>query len=160
MKKVVKRAQTGFTLIELIIAIVLLGILAVTAVPKFLNLQKDAQQGALEGLRAALTSSANVVYAKALIEGATDSADTTLSSGIRVRYGYPYATQTNLKLVADFTEDDFKLTGSAPEVIATLESATSGLSNAEINASDVCKLTYRHPNQGEQPTITISDCDS
>ena len=96
MTTVVKRAQTGFTLIELIIVIVLLGILAVTAAPKFLNLQKDAQQGALEGLRAALTSSANVVYAKALIEGATDSADTTLNSGIRVRYGYPYATQTNM----------------------------------------------------------------
>lgn len=38
-----------------------------------------------------------------LIEGATDSTDTTLTSGIRVRYGYPFATQTNLKLVADFT---------------------------------------------------------
>ena len=94
--RVVKKAQTGSTLIELIIVIVLLGILAITAVPKFLNLQKDAQQGALEGLRAALALSANIVNAKALIEGTTDSADTTLSSGIGVRYGYPYATQTKM----------------------------------------------------------------
>ena len=106
----------GFTLIELIIVIVVLGILAVTAAPKFLNIQKDAEIGALQGLKAALLSSSNIVYAKALVEGAQDSPDETLPSGIRVRYGYPYATQTNLKQVVDFTENDWKITGSAPEV--------------------------------------------
>ena len=149
----------GFTLIELIIVIVVLGILAVTAAPKFLNVQKDAQAGALEGLNAALLGASEIVYAKALIEGTQGSADTTLTSGIRVRYGYPYATQTNLKEVADFSEDDWKLSGSAPEVTFTLERQTADLTNAEIAASDVCKLTYRHPNQGEKPTITVTDCN-
>ncbi|MDO6568587.1 prepilin-type N-terminal cleavage/methylation domain-containing protein [Alteromonas sp. 1_MG-2023] len=149
----------GFTLIELIIVIVLLGILAVTVAPKLLNIQKDAQSGALEGLSAALSSSSEIVYGKALIEGVQSSADTTLASGIRVRYGYPYATQTNLKEVMDFTEDDWKLTGSAPEVTFTLERQTGNLTTAEIAASDVCKLTYRHPNQGERPTITVTDCN-
>ena len=152
-------SSKGFTLIELIIVIVVLGILAVTAAPKFLNLQKDAQAGSLEGLKAALLGASEIVYAKALIEGEQGSADTTLPSGIRVRYGYPYATQTNLKEVVDFSEDDWKLSGSAPEVTFTLESQTADLTNAEIAASDVCKLTYRHPNQGEQPTITVTDCN-
>ena len=150
----------GFTLIELIIVIVVLGILAVTAAPKLLNIQKDSQMGALEGLKSALLSSSDIVYAKSLIEGVQNDADTTLESGIRVRYGYPYATQTNLKLVIDFTEDDWKLTGSAPEVTFTLEAQTSGFSNAEISAESVCKLTYRHPNQGQKPTITINGCSS
>ena len=100
-------SSKGFTLIELIIVIVVLGILATTAAPKFLNLQKDAQAGSLEGLKAALLGASEIVYAKALIEGTQGSADTTLTSGIRVRYGYPYATQTNLKEVADFSEDDW-----------------------------------------------------
>ena len=150
----------GFTLIELIIVIVVLGILAVTAAPKLLNIQKDAQVGALQGLKSALVASSDIVYAKSLLEGVEGNADTTLTSGIRVRYGYPYATQTNLKLVADFTEDDWKLTGSAPEVIFTLERQTSGFSNAEIAEDEVCKLTYRHPNQGEKPTITVNDCNA
>lgn len=150
----------GFTLIELIIVIVVLGILAVTAAPKFLNIQKDAEIGTLQGLKAALLSSANIVYAKALVEGAQDSPDETLSSGIRVRYGYPYATQTNLKQVVDFTELDWKITGSAPEVTFTLESQTSGFSNAQIAASGICRLTYRHPNRGEKPTVAISDCNT
>lgn len=150
----------GFTLIELIIVIVVVGILAVTAAPKLLNIQKDAQAGVLKGLKSALVASSDIVYAKSLLEGVEGRADTTLSSGIRVRYGYPYATQTNLKLVADFTEDDWKLTGSAPEVIFTLESQTSGFSNDEIEEDQVCKLTYRHPNQGEKPTITVNNCNA
>lgn len=152
--------NNGFTLIELIIVIVVLGILAVTAAPKFLNIQKDAEIGALQGLKSALLSSGNIVYAKALVEGAQDSPDETLPSGVRVRYGYPYATQTNLKQVVDFTENDWKVTGSAPEVTFTLESQTSGLSNAEIAANGICRLTYRHPNRGEKPTLTISDCNT
>lgn len=150
----------GFTLIELIIVIVVLGILAVTAAPKLLNIQKDAQVGALQGLKSALVASSDIVYAKSLLEGAEGSADTTLTSGIRVRYGYPYATQTNLKLVADFTEDDWKLTGSAPEVTFTLERQTSGFSNDEIGEDEICKLTYRHPNRGEKPTITVNNCNA
>ena len=67
----------GFTLIELIIVIVVLGILAVTAAPKLLNVQKDAQAGALEGLNAALLGASEIVYAKTLIEGTQGSADTT-----------------------------------------------------------------------------------
>lgn len=150
----------GFTLIELIIVIVVVGILAVTAAPKLLNIQKDAQAGVLKGLKSALVASSDIVYAKSLLEGVEGRADTTLSSGIRVRYGYPYATQTNLKLVADFTEDDWKLTGSAPEVIFTLETQTSGFSNDEIEEDEVCKLTYRHPNRGEKPTITVNNCNA
>jgi|TARA_Y100000052_G_C2953255_1_gene88698 MSHA pilin protein MshA len=150
----------GFTLIELIIVIVVVGILAVTAAPKLLNIQKDAQAGVLKGLKSALVASSDIVYAKSLLEGVEGRADTTLSSGIRVRYGYPYATQTNLKLVADFTEDDWKLTGSAPEVIFTLERQTSGFSNDEIEEDEVCKLTYRHPNRGEKPTITVNNCNA
>ena len=50
------KKQAGFTLIELVIVIIILGILAVTAAPKFLNLQDDAKKSAAQGVQAALSS--------------------------------------------------------------------------------------------------------
>ena len=48
------KRSAGFTLIELIIVIVILGILAVTAAPKFINLQGDARTSTVNGLKGAV----------------------------------------------------------------------------------------------------------
>lgn len=63
------RKQTGFTLIELVVVIVVLGILAVTAAPRFLNLQSDAREARLEGMKGAIASALGVGYGKMAIAG-------------------------------------------------------------------------------------------
>lgn len=58
-----KREQHGFTLIEIIAVLVILGILAVVAVPKYLDLQTEARNSATQGLIAAAQSQLSMGYA-------------------------------------------------------------------------------------------------
>lgn len=99
-----KSNQQGFTLIELIIVIVILGILAVTASPKFLDIQSDARASTLEGVEASLKGAVNIAYSKALIQGVTGTAATpesTSSPEIPMVYGYPDATTASIELLIE-----------------------------------------------------------
>ena len=69
------KKSSGFTLIELVVVIVILGILAATAAPKFMDLQKDTRISALNGLMGAMKSASSMVYSKAILAGQ----DTVLS---------------------------------------------------------------------------------
>lgn len=68
-----KLGQKGFTLIELIITIVIIGVLAAVAIPKFQDLTNDAERGVAAGVAAALASATSVNYARSKVPGAIAS---------------------------------------------------------------------------------------
>jgi MSHA pilin protein MshA len=114
--------QQGFTLIELVVVIIILGILAVVAAPKFINLQGDARASALSGLKAAIQGANTLVYSKAALAGkeklsaqSLDLAGLTTTSinatevaaaatdDVTTDYGYLTATLTNFQNAIDLS---------------------------------------------------------
>lgn len=108
------KRQQGFTLIELVVVIIILGILAVTAAPKFINLQGDARVSALNGLKASIQGANTLVYSKAALAGlekgtskevtlSGDASATPSSTAVTVTtdYGYMTGILTNFTAALD-----------------------------------------------------------
>jgi MSHA pilin protein MshB len=85
----VNKKQRAFTLVELVMVIVILGILAAIAVPRFLNLTGDAAQAARDGTRGALNTGIQMVRSRWIAQGSPatvtlDGGAVTMNAG-----GYP-----------------------------------------------------------------------
>lgn len=75
------RQQSGFTLIELIMVIVILGALAVAAIPRYVDLQQEADTASAKGVAGSLAAAAAINYA-ACVAGDADCLDSTTTPAI------------------------------------------------------------------------------
>ncbi|HIF9353400.1 TPA: type II secretion system protein [Photobacterium damselae] len=151
------KRQGGFTLIELVVVIVILGILAVTAAPKFMNLQTDARNASLQGLKGAIQGAAGIVYGKAAIKGVEASEGPVTVDSISTVYGYPAATSAGIQAAVNGLGTDSKdweckstTSGNTPALQCTFKGKDSYLTD-----TDKCYVQYTQATSPSSAATTI-----
>lgn len=144
------RPVRGFTIVELVIVIALLGVLAAVALPRFLDIGDNARQAVLEHLEGKLHSIANLVHAEAVLKSvqnqARNDSDVVIEGMIvEMKYGYPEARVST--------------TGHA-DIMNLLELQLSSGLTVDNSANNLVRIGYDNSNNGCYVQYQEADADA
>lgn len=147
--------QTGFTLIELVIVITILGLMAGIALPRFSSLQADARLAKMQAAMGSVKAAAAMAHATLLTKGHPAGFSGTpdpaiVIEGVTVEYTMGYPTLNSIIALAGL-EDDYVTTGLAAPRVAAPGSAHVGATPATD-----CTIGYAPPAAANQrPVYTV-----
>jgi MSHA pilin protein MshA len=149
--------QQGFTLIELVVVIVILGVLSAVAIPRFINLQSSARTSVINGTAGAVSSASMLAKSAWIAAGGSASITSVTMDGNPVNVntsGYPTAAATGIG--AAFNKSSNILLGADAGTPAT-GTYTISYTNDGTTALANCNLTY-NASTGQVTAVAVNGC--
>lgn len=141
----INKKQSGFTLIELVMVIVILGILAAVALPKFVSLGSDARLGVMKSVEGSMRSANAMIYAKAAASSLTGATGIVTNNGVPINVVYGYAaTATDLVSAMDLIP------------LSDFTSAATTITHAGAVTPAGCLVTYTAAAATTAPTYALT----
>lgn len=132
----------GFTLVELVVVIVILGILAGIAAPKFFEVKGEARNSEMKALASSINKSIEMVSAKAMLENKASSPLNTIFFGgedIQISVGYPLVTLANIRKMLAQMSPTIQSQGKNPLLLYPADNTLRDVTNvSKTNLPDGC----------------------